>query len=85
MQNQINNASAAREAGQINDYIAISKYGWGRAATQEKAVAKCKRNAPRGKRSGEIKVYSAHPDTGMYGDGSWDYPQGHAPSLVATI
>jgi len=66
-------------------YIAISKYGWGMSKDKAKAVKSCKSNAPHGKRSGEIKIYSAHPEVAMFGDGSWEYPQAHKPKLVETL
>lgn len=64
-------------------YIATSRWGWGIGEDVKTAMQKCKQNTPRDKYAGEIKVHSAHPETVIFGDGSWEYPQGHQPQLLA--
>lgn len=66
-------------------YIAISRYGWGKSPDQAKAIKNCKANAPRGKRSGQIKVYVADEQVEIFGDGSWSYPQGKQPELLLIV
>lgn len=67
------------------NYIAISGYGWGRGATAAEARAKERSQRPtaaRRKRKVPVQLFEAHPDTEVFGDGSWQYPPGHRPVKI---
>lgn len=78
--------NATREAGQHYDnqkILVMSRWGWGIGANETEAKRKCLSNTPRAVRERREKVttdtYAIHPDTEIFGDGSWEYPKGCAP------
>ncbi len=76
--------SGDQNAATQNKFIAISKYGWGIGKDKSVAIRNCRSNGPSRDRA-EIEVLSAHPDTVIYGDGSWEYPMGQRPQLIEKI
>lgn len=60
-------------------FIVTSQFGWATGRNPLEAWKKCKSQTPYGKKTGRVKTYLAHPDTVVFGDGSWEYPHGCAP------
>lgn len=85
MKNQTTSKKVSGDQNAAPKFIVLSKYGWGLSEDKAKAVRLCRSNSPSSRDRSKLEVYSAHPDTVMYGDGSWEYPAGKRPQLVETI
>lgn len=63
-------------------YIAMNGYGWGSSVHPWHAIKQCKSQQPPRMKSTPIDLYIAHPDTEVFSDGSWSYPQGFSPVKI---